>query len=268
MPEKIFFQSSLPRAGSTIFQNLMAQNPDFYTTPTSGVLELLYAARMNYTNSPEFKAQDAKEMEAGWKGFCNKGMYGFYDGITDKRFVLDKCRGWGVHYNFLDFFYPNPKIVCLLRDPVDIFCSLEKKFRANQHKDSGIVNHTNMQGTTTEKRIDIWAGSPPVGLALERLWQIKKEGINKKMLFIRYEDLCENPNREMRRVYEYFELPFYQHDFDNIEQVTKEDDEVYGIYGDHTIKPKLSVVRSNAQQILGKDVCTWINNKYSWVEQL
>ena len=42
--EKLFFQSSLPRAGSTLLQNIMGQNPDFYVTPTSGVLELVYAA--------------------------------------------------------------------------------------------------------------------------------------------------------------------------------------------------------------------------------
>jgi sulfotransferase len=52
MVQKIFFQSSLPRAGSTLLQNVMGQNPDFYVTPTSGVLELVYAARANYTSSP------------------------------------------------------------------------------------------------------------------------------------------------------------------------------------------------------------------------
>ena len=38
--EQIFFQSSLPRAGSTLLQNILGQNPEFYVTPTSGVLEL------------------------------------------------------------------------------------------------------------------------------------------------------------------------------------------------------------------------------------
>ena len=61
--EKLFFQSSLPRAGSTLLQNIMGQNPDFYVTPTSGVLELVYAARSNYSDSPEFKAQDADTMK-------------------------------------------------------------------------------------------------------------------------------------------------------------------------------------------------------------
>ena len=49
--EQIFFQSSLPRAGSTLLQNILGQNPDFYATPTSGVLELLFAARHYYSLS-------------------------------------------------------------------------------------------------------------------------------------------------------------------------------------------------------------------------
>ncbi len=66
MPEQIFFQSSLPRAGSTLLQNIIGQNPNFYVTPTSGVLELVYAARNNYTNSPEFKAQEYELMKSGF----------------------------------------------------------------------------------------------------------------------------------------------------------------------------------------------------------
>lgn len=268
MTEKVFFQSSLPRSGSTIFQCIMAQNPEFYATPTSGLLELLYGARANYTNSLEFKAQDTAMMENAWRSFCRDGMLGYFKGITDKKYVLDKSRGWGYHYNFLNFFYPDPKIICLLRDPVDIFCSLEKKFRQNQHKDSGLVNHTQMVGTTTEKRIDIWANSQPVGMAFERLQQIVKEGISEKMLFVRYERLTLNPESEMKRVYDYLQLPYFAHDFVNIEQVTKEDDEVYGIYGDHIIKPKLTPVRSNAKEILGVGVCEWIRKNYSWVDKI
>ena len=107
----IFFQSSMPRAGSTLLQNILGQNPDFYVTPTSGVLELVFGARMNYTNSPEFKAQDAELMKKGFLNFCNKGLNGFYEGVTDKKYVVDKSRGWGIHYDFLNSFLEEPKIV-------------------------------------------------------------------------------------------------------------------------------------------------------------
>jgi len=266
--DKLFFQSSLPRAGSTLLQNILAQNPDIYATPTSGVLELVYAARANYTNSPEFKAQDSELMKNGFLSFCKEGMKGFYEGITNKKYVIDKSRGWGIHYNFLNQIVEKPKIICMVRDLRDIYCSMEKNFRKNQHKDFGIVNHSDLRGTSTPKRIDIWANSQPVGMAIERLQEIFRQGINENILFIKYEDLCLYPDIVMRKIYDYLEIPHYQHDFENIEQITKEDDEVYGIFGDHKIKKTLELTLSDAQKVLGSDVCDWIYKNYGWYNEI
>jgi sulfotransferase len=266
MSQRILFQSSLPRSGSTLFQNLVGQNPDFYVTPTSGLLELVYAARGNYTDSPEFKAQDSEVMKKAFLGFCKGGITSYYNAVTEKKYVLDKSRGWGVHYDFLNSFYENPKIVVLVRDLRDIFCSMEKNFRKAQFKANPIVNHANMTGTTTPKRIDVWAQSQPVGLAIERLSEIFRQGLDKNMLFIKFEDLCLYPETEMIRFYEFLGIEHFEHDFDNIAQVTKEDDEVYGIYGDHKIKQKLELPLSDAKKVLGNDVCEWIynNQQYKW----
>lgn len=262
--QKIFFQSSLPRAGSTLLQNIIGQNPNFYVTPTSGVLELGYAVRGNFTTSPEFKAQDSELMEKGYKAYLSAGFNAFYNAITDKPFVLDKSRGWGVHYDFLNYFYPNPKIIVMVRDLRDIFCSMEKNFRKNQHLASPLVNHAEMAGTTTPKRIDIWAQSQPVGLAIERLSQIMRENNDKHMLFVRFEDLCLYPETELIRIYEFLGVEHYNHDFDNIEQITQEDDAVYGIYGDHKIHNRLELPPSQAKKVLGTDVTDWIFNNYKW----
>jgi sulfotransferase len=264
MPQKIFFQSSLPRVGSTVFQNLMNQDERFYASSTSGLLELIYAARHNYTESPEFKAQDAELMKKAFFGFCKEGIHGYYDAITDKPFIMDKSRGHFAHFGFLDSFYPNPKIICLVRSLPDIIASMEKMFRQNQHKSHSIVNHANMQGTSTPKRVDIWFNSPPIGLAVERLSEAIRQGVDKKMLFIKYESLCLHPEMEMKRVYEYLEIPHFQNDFSNIPQTTIEDDEVYGFAGLHTIRPSLEMKPSDAKSILGKDVYDWIMNQYKW----
>lgn len=262
--KQLYFQSSLPRAGSTLFQNVMGQNPEFYVTPTSGVLELVYSARASFSDSLEFKAQDSNLMRDGFLNFCNKGILGFYEGITDKPYILDKSRGWGYHYRFLNSFYPNPKIVCLVRDPRDIFASMEKNYRKNPYIDPGFINHAELRNTTIEKRIDMWSQSPPIGLAMERLYSIIKEGIDQKIHFIKYETLTRQPEKEMRKVYKYLELPYFEHDFDNIKQVTQEDDSVYGIFGDHNIKAKIEPSQSNAKEILGVGVNNWIKNNYQW----
>ena len=263
--DKIFYQSSLPRAGSTLLQNILAQNPDVYATPTSGVLELIFGARANYTNSMEFKAQDAELMKKGWQAFAKAGMDGFYNAITDKKYVIDKSRGWGIHYDFLQFVHnEEPKIICMVRDLRDIFASMESNFRKNPEKASSMVDWAKGQGTTVPKRVDIWAQSPPIGIAIERLSELFRLGYSSKMLFIKFEDLCLYPDTTMIQVYQYLGIPHYQHDFDNIEQVTKEDDEIYGVFGDHVIRTKLEPVRSKAKELLGKDVNEWIYNNYKW----
>lgn len=266
MLQRIFFQSSLPRSGSTLFQNIIAQRPDFFATPTDGTLELLYAARQNYTESPEFKAQDPEVMEKGFKGFCHDGLTGFFRSVTDKPYVMCKSRGWGIHRDFLHSFYPDPKIIILVRDMRDILASMEKKFRANPLKADSVLNWANMQGTTTPKRVDQWLATPPVGLAFERLSEIFRQGIDKHCHFVKYEDLVAHPKTTMTLVYQFLEVSDYQHDFDNVEQVTKEDDEVYGIYGDHRIRRKVEWRKSDAERVLGRDVCKWVkdNETFKW----
>lgn len=265
--KRIFFQSSLPRSGSTLLQNIIAQRPDFYATPTSGVLELLVAARKNFTDSPEFKAQDAELMNAAFVRFCRMGMEGYYNALTDKPFVIDKSRGWGIHYDLLSKILWDVKIVCVVRDLRDIFCSMEKKFRANPLKHDPILDWSTGQGTSTAKRIDQWVATPPIGLAIERLSEIFRLGIDKHIHFVKYEDLTLYPQSTMTLLYDYLGVPDFKHDFDNVEQVTKEDDLIYGTYGDHTIRPKVMPMKSEADKVLGKDITKWIYDNFNWYFQ-
>lgn len=266
MAEKIFFQSSMPRAGSTIFQNLLGQNPDFYVTPTSGVLELVFAARANYTNSLEFKAQDSELMKRGFLGFCKEGLEGFYNGVTDKKYVMDKSRGWGVYRPFLEAFYPNPKIVCLVRDLKDVVCSYEKIYRKNQFKSDPIRNDSTGQGTTPHLRVDEWMKpTATIGRAVGRIFECVRQGFDDKILYIKYDDLCLYPKQQMVRLYEYLGVEHFDHNFDDIPQITTEDDEIYGL-GDglHTIRPRLEMKQSDAKSVLGADICDWLHTTYRW----
>ncbi len=89
MVQKIFYNSSLPRAGSTLIQNILGQNPDIHTTPTSGMFEMMTTCRTMFSNGIEWKAQDSKVMEEGFKGFLKDGLYGFYNNIVLLRLI---CR--------------------------------------------------------------------------------------------------------------------------------------------------------------------------------
>jgi hypothetical protein len=69
------------------------------------------------------------------------------------------------------------------------------------------------------------------------------------MLFIKYESLCLHPEKEMKRVYAYLEIEPFKNDFEHIEQTTREDDEIYGFAGLHTIRPNLEMKPSDAKDV-------------------
>lgn len=264
MVQKIFFNASMPRAGSTLLQNVMMQNPDIYSTPTSGVIEFLLQSRTVYSSGDAFKAQDAEEMKKGFKNFCKTGLYGFYDGITDRPYVMEKSRGWLGSYNFVNFFDPGIKMICMVRDLRGIFASMEKNFRKNSHKDPMIVNGAELKNMTTKSRVDHFSMAPPIGPSLEWLSESIHQGFDKDILFIRFEDFAKNPGEEIKKIYKYLELPYFSHDFDNVQQLTQENDIIHGIFGDHKIHPKISPIPSDFVNILGKEECTRIKSHYDW----
>lgn len=265
---KIFFQSSLPRAGSTLLQNIIGQNPDFYVTPTSGLMELLYGAKVNYTEVNEFKfSKEPDLMKKAFASFCNEGIHGYASAITDKKYYLDKGRAWGFYINWLESFMTyQPKMICMIRDLRDVFCSMEKAFRKNPEKER-MINWAELRNNTTAKRIDTWTGTPPVGIAIERLESILQMGNGNKILFIKYEDFCLRPDAEISRIYQYLEVPFFSHNFDYIPQITDEDDTPNDGFGDHIIRNKLELQQSEAMRILGPQICDWIYNRYNWFFQ-
>ncbi len=264
MIKKIFFNASLPRSGSTLLQNVLMQNPEIYSTPTSGLNEFLLAARTIYSTSDAFKAQDPIDMEKGFRGFCRAGMYGYFASITDRPYVVDKSRAWVGNFRFLNFFEPDPKVIVMVRDPRAIYASMEKNFRKNPHKDPQIVNGMQLKNMTTDSRLQHFSVSPPVGPTLEWLQDAFMQGYDSKILFIKFEDFTKNPDMEMRKVYNYLGLPYFKHDFNNVEQLTFENDVIHGIFGDHEIKPKIEPVKDDFLDILGHQNCETIRNHYSW----
>jgi len=255
----------MPRAGSTLLQNILAQNPEFYVTPTSGLLELVFGARLNYTNSAEFKAQDSALMKKVFLAFSRAGMEAYFQAQTDKPYILDKSRGWGVHFDLLNLIFDEePKIICMVRDLRQILASMEKKFRQNPDKHRPIENHVNLSGTTTLKRAVQHLQTPPVGLALDRLIEIHQRGWEKKILFLRYEDLTAQPLVTLQRVYSYMGVPEFKHNFNDVPQVTQEDDQAYGIPGLHAIRPKVEPLTNDYMSVLGKDTVRFVQANFAW----
>lgn len=243
----------------------MAQNPDIYATPTSGICDILLNLKGHFNNAIEFKAQDLDLMDAGKNGFYRSGMFGFYNNITDRKYVIDKCRGWSVTYDFVNHFYPNPKIIIMVRDLRAIVSSLEKKFRQNQHLENSIQNWNEMKGTTVDKRVDLYLNeAPPLNAPIDVIYDVILRKISQKCLFIKFEDFTLDPESQMKQIYDYIEIPYYKHDFNNVQQFTYENDVFYRPFGEHLVRGKIEVIPDDYLSILGKHNCDYITQKYAW----
>jgi len=267
MVEKIFFQASMPRAGSELLQTIMNSRPDVYASVTDPSLEYLFGARANYSTTPEVQAQDSELMKKAFLAFCNGGLTAYANSlVTDEKYVVLKSRGWSKYRGFLESFYDEPKIICCVRNLKSIVASYEKMFRANAHFHSPINSDSQGRGGTIFKRMVEWLDAKQtIGMATERLYGCIEQGYDNKILYVKYEDLCLNPTNEMVRIYNYLGIPFFEHDFDNLKQTVIEDSSVYGMgEGLHYVRPKLEMQQDNSDEILGKDNIAWLFENFNW----
>jgi sulfotransferase len=66
------------------------------------------------------------------------------------------------------------------------------------------------------------------------------EGKQKSLHFVEYDDLINNPEDTMRKIYDFLGEEYFQHDFSKIENIHRERDaEVYGMPDMHDVRESL-----------------------------
>tara|TARA_R110001599_G_scaffold10207_4_gene50577 strand:+ start:17345 stop:18169 length:825 start_codon:yes stop_codon:yes gene_type:complete len=266
----IVFNSSMPRACSTLLQNIFAQNPDFYATPTDGVLELLDGARQRFTSSVEFKAAVDQDLSLqAWRNFCKGGIEAYCNTLTDKPNIILKGRGWKGNISWLEnFLGEKPTIFCMVRNLKAIAASFEKLHRRNPDKTSQWLITGEVRGTTVFKRADMYMKNIPVSISLDRIQELFEMGLDGSVMFIRAEDLTSRPQEVMNEVYNILDVKRFEHNFDNIEQVTKENDVIHELDNElHTIKNKVEPIVEDYNEILGEATCNFIDTEFEWYQK-
>ena len=258
----IFFQSSLPRSGSTLLQNLIGQNPNFHVSPTSGLGRLLNSCFTDFTENTNFLNLDLKVYTPAFTQFCKGGINSYYDSLTDKPFILDKSRSWLRNINKMKVLYPDLKIICLVRDLRGVFSSFEKWYRNNPLKIFPFQEEG--KNIKLEDRMRVYKDNEPLEPFLSALRDTIhiKDNLN-NIHFIKYEDLCSNPGIICKEIYDFLEIKYFNHDFNNIKQITFENDN-HIVFGEHSIKSKIIPSKNNWEHILGKGFCDLIYNEYNW----
>lgn len=239
----VYFVAGLPRSGSTLLMNILGQNPRYYVTPTSGILDMLAQVRNTWDKNDANRARDRQENEVLKRNVLRSMLYGYFE-KEPQPVCFDKNRYW---LEFLEMAAEliggrdRVRVLVTVRDLRDVLASFEGLYRKTSALGQVPLEMNNVvKCKTALGRFELFIDdAQPVGRAFNAVRDALTRGWRQNMHFIDYEQLTNHPREVLEGVYRFLDEPLYQHDFDNVEQITTEDDFAYGFKDLHKIRMKV-----------------------------
>ena len=219
--KKLFFLVAMPRSGNTLFASIMNQNPNIACTANSITLEIMKDLFL-------LKKTDV---------FKNYPDHQSLDNVLDSVFV-NYYRDWAQKYiidrgpvtltgnfNLMKKHFKKPfKCIVLLRDLMDVLASYMKWYTENPNT---FIDKLNLKNDE-EKLFMLMNINGAIAKDLEAI----KNSYNYPEIchFIKYDDLVQNPEEEINKVYTFLNIPYYPHQFTNLQQI-----DINGMSYDDTI---------------------------------
>jgi sulfotransferase len=214
-------------------------------------MDVMFGVRNNWNQLTEHQAHPD---DAALRRVL-RGILEAYYADVEKPNVIDKCRGWPSLIEMVEHALQRPiKVLVPVRDIRDVIASFEKLWRETSKTGQVPGEADNyFQFQTVEGRAEFWLrANQPVGIAVQRIKDAIQRGYRDRLHFVPFEQLTTNTKQTLASVYEFLGLPYFQHDIEHVEQVTKEDDSVHGFKGLHVIRPRVTPVPSQWQRVLGE----------------
>lgn len=261
MEKTMHFISGLPRSGSTLLANILKQNPEIHgesVSSLSSIFASINASWSSLESNQEYNNVDAKV------GVLKSVFQGYYNHI-DKPIIVDKDRGWIPLIPQVEAILGKKvKIIVCVRNPAEILTSFERL-----RKDNPLfftrADSTLREGSNISSRAYYYAGPEgPLGMSHRNLKDAITMGYLDRFLFIDYNRYCNSPKSQTKRIYEFLELPYYEHDFGKIEQTESYNDLAIGLPNLHKIKPEIDKVTVNCVEYLGLDLYEQYNREIFW----
>lgn len=213
MTKQIFYLTGTFRCGTTLLRSIINQNPEFYTTPNSIIPGIVWLLD-RFKQHPEYKNWKCVDVD---KQYTNnekhydeviKNTFKNYFSKHKQKYILEQGR-WGTlenfnllkHYGFLP-----AKFVILVRPLKEI---LESWNRVDKIPNALISRHCDT----------LMEPGGRVGQAAAALDFLTKH-YRENLLIIKYKNLCKKPEKTIKNLYKFLEIPFYnKHKFNNLNQV-------------------------------------------------
>lgn len=228
-----YFISGLPRSGSTLLSAILKQNPDFYADITSPVHQII-----SHTIDSMTECENTLNLTENHRKNILLSIFEGYYKHLETPVIFDSSRMWTKSTTLLQELFPYTKILCCVRDIPWIINSFELIDKKNPFYTSSLVNKDYRDNVFSRSdgmmdKNDGVIASP---------WIYLQEGyaMNPEMIyFVEYDNLCKNPEKEMRNIYNFLEKPYYSHDFENVEYSNENFDGVCNLKDLHTVRKKV-----------------------------
>ncbi|MFC1772641.1 sulfotransferase [Pseudomonadota bacterium] len=239
----IYFLAGLPRSGSTLLANILAQNPNIYVTSTSGIVDMLVQVRNGWDRNDAFQAME-RALSEQIKDNVLRSMLQAYFAHANQSICIDKNRYWA---EFLEMGAAliggreRVKVLVTVRDLRDVVASFERLYRTTSAlgqlpQEAGMP----LKFKTALGRVETFIDDgQPVGRAFNAIRDAVTRGWKDRMHFIDYQDLTRKPKETLGKIYDFLGEEQCEHNFSSVEQVTFEDDFVFGFKDLHTIRAKV-----------------------------
>ena len=233
--KQLFFLVAQPRSGNTLFASIMNQNPEIACTPNSITLEImkdLFLLKQTdvFQNYPDHRSLD-NVLDV---------VYDTYYKYWPQPIIIDRgpVMTEGNLYLMQKHFKRPFKCIVLLRDTVDVLASYMKWYTENPDA------FVNKLANTDEEKLSIVMNKE--GAVAKDLEAIKNSYNYKDMChYVKYDDLVSQPEQEIRKVYQFMNLPYFNHRFQDLQQV-----EVNGMKYDDTVLGKnMHNIRSTVEKV-------------------
>lgn len=246
MNKTFFFLSGFARSGSTLLASILNQNPNFYVSPTSPLMDMFCK---NEENIRQLGLQYTFDVHSTVVNTSKQLHHIYYQNI-DKKYIMDKHRGWTKNIPIMkEIITPNPKVLVTYRHIAE--CIVSFITLAEKDPDNYIDDGLRKEGkeiNTFNRAMHLWEHftSENFFTTLEG-YKACKENV----LIVKYDELTRNTEQTINTVYKFLEIEPHQHDFNNVRNVTPEDDVKWRMKKLHDIRPAVEKKSRNPREVLG-----------------
>jgi sulfotransferase len=252
--KEIFFLAGLQRSGATIISQILNQNPNVWVTPASPLFTMMKGVFESHT-SPEYIDYQRPDAMAEVLHEMSQAFY------KDKsaQYIIDKNLNWptpiGVEM-IARYISANIKIICPVRNILDILVSFDSIINAhpdsaNNQIDKAVLTNTPANKPLADRRADLlMQEDKDIFACLHNMKYALVPEYRHLFHFVDYDDFITDPEKEINKIYDFLEIPKYNHEFENIVDssgISRES--LTGIKDLHTIRPKVQKVSKRPQDV-------------------